>query len=96
MITDATRNVRKGVKLVPNKVFRYPTIAVTCSLSVNAHQLIPRRSACLSRGDVDHVDVAKTLIYLRDTVGVRTLIDFRYCISTQLSAEVISLTIDIS
>jgi hypothetical protein len=35
------------------------------------------RSACLSRGDVDHVDVVKSLIYLRDFVKVKTMIDFR-------------------
>lgn len=35
------------------------------------------RSACLSRGDVDHVDVAKSLIYLKEFVQVKTMIDFR-------------------
>jgi hypothetical protein len=36
------------------------------------------RSACLSRGDVDHVDVAKSLLYLKEFVQVKTMIDFRY------------------
>ncbi|ELR20037.1 uncharacterized protein ACA1_113830 [Acanthamoeba castellanii str. Neff] len=35
------------------------------------------RSACLSRGDVDHVDVVKSLLYLKEFVQVKTMIDFR-------------------
>ncbi len=35
------------------------------------------RSACVSRGDVNREDVLRTIAFLKDTVGIKTIIDLR-------------------
>jgi protein-tyrosine phosphatase len=67
--------------IVGSTLFNFRDLSeATHKVARHGAKLVPHkifRSACLSRGDVDHVDIAKTLLFLTDQVRVKVIIDFR-------------------